>query len=108
MNLQSLFCGIIFCLSITALIIACLAFTKGKGGIRESVISATDPSANPGITKEQQAAIEANTNALSANGWVAHLMNPILRTFSDNRQCADSSSSALQQIVDTQFHLCAQ
>ena len=31
-NLQSLFCGILFCISITALIIACLAFTKGKGG----------------------------------------------------------------------------
>ena len=31
-NLQSLFCGIIFCISITALIIACLAFTKGNGG----------------------------------------------------------------------------
>ena len=32
-NLQSLFCGILFCISITALIIACLSFTKGsKGG----------------------------------------------------------------------------
>ena len=32
MNFQSLFCGILFCISITALIIACLAFAKGKGG----------------------------------------------------------------------------
>ena len=31
-NLQSLFCGILFCISITALIIACLAFTKKGGG----------------------------------------------------------------------------
>ena len=31
-NLQSLFCGILFCLSITALVIACLAFTKKDGG----------------------------------------------------------------------------
>jgi len=30
-NLQSLFCGIIFCISIAALIIACLVLTK-KGG----------------------------------------------------------------------------
>ena len=28
MNLQSLFCGILFCISITALIIACLAYTN--------------------------------------------------------------------------------
>ena len=27
-NLQSLFCGILFCISVSALIIACLAFTK--------------------------------------------------------------------------------
>ena len=32
LNLQSLFCGILFCISITALIIACLAFTKKGGG----------------------------------------------------------------------------
>ena len=31
-NLQSLFCGILFCISVTALIIACLAFTKKGGG----------------------------------------------------------------------------
>jgi len=34
-NLQSLFCGILFCLSITALVIACLAFTKKGGGTGE-------------------------------------------------------------------------
>ena len=32
MNLQSLLCGILFCISIAALIIACLAFTKKGGG----------------------------------------------------------------------------
>ena len=31
-NLQSLFCGILFCISVTALIISCLAFTKKGGG----------------------------------------------------------------------------
>tara|TARA_B100000686_G_C16701969_1_gene923980 strand:+ start:24 stop:704 length:681 start_codon:yes stop_codon:yes gene_type:complete len=31
-NLQSLFYGILFCISVTALIIACLAFTKKGGG----------------------------------------------------------------------------
>ena len=31
-NLQSLFCGILLCISVTALIIACLAFTKKGGG----------------------------------------------------------------------------
>ena len=31
-NLQSLFCGILFCISVTALVIACLAFTKKGGG----------------------------------------------------------------------------
>ena len=33
-NLQSLFCGILFCISVAALVIACLAFAKkdcGKG-----------------------------------------------------------------------------
>ena len=28
MNLQSLFCGVLLCISISALIIACLAYTK--------------------------------------------------------------------------------
>ena len=32
MNLQSLFCGILFCISVAALVIACLAFTKKGGG----------------------------------------------------------------------------
>ena len=32
MNLQSLFCGILLCISIAALVIACLAFTKKGGG----------------------------------------------------------------------------
>ena len=31
-NLQSLFCGILFCISVSALVIACLAFTKKGGG----------------------------------------------------------------------------
>ena len=31
-NLQSLFCGILFCISVAALVIACLAFTKKGGG----------------------------------------------------------------------------
>ena len=46
MNSQSLLCGILFCISIAALIIACLAFTK-KGGeyykdITESMGAAYD------------------------------------------------------------------
>ena len=32
MNLQNFFSGILFCISITALIIACLAFTRNKSG----------------------------------------------------------------------------
>ena len=32
MTKQNLFCGILFCISVTALIIACLAFTKKGGG----------------------------------------------------------------------------
>lgn len=32
MNLQSLFCGILLCISVAALVIACLAFTKKGGG----------------------------------------------------------------------------
>ena len=31
-NLQSLFCGILFCISVAALVIACLAFTNKGGG----------------------------------------------------------------------------
>ena len=31
-NLPSLFCGILFCISVAALVIACLAFTKKGGG----------------------------------------------------------------------------
>ena len=31
-NLQSLFCGILLCISVTALVIACLAFTNKGGG----------------------------------------------------------------------------
>ena len=31
-KLESLFCGILFCISIAALVIACLAFTKKKSG----------------------------------------------------------------------------
>ena len=34
-NLKSLFCGILFCISLAALIIACLAFTKKGGGKEE-------------------------------------------------------------------------
>ena len=30
MNLQNIFCGIIFCISLAALVIACLAYTKPK------------------------------------------------------------------------------
>ena len=40
-NLQSLFCGILFCISITALVIACLAFTK-KGGGKEGYLAHPD------------------------------------------------------------------
>ena len=32
MTKQNLFCGILFCISVVALIIACLAFTKKGGG----------------------------------------------------------------------------
>ena len=56
MNLQSLFCGILFCISIAALIIACLAFTKknqggeyyqgcgsrGGGGVKSFLAAADD------------------------------------------------------------------
>ena len=45
-NLQSLFCGILFCLSITALIIACLAFEK-KGGKGEYYGNSSPASFSP-------------------------------------------------------------
>ena len=36
-KLESLFCGILFCISIAALVIACLAYTKKKSGIPSTV-----------------------------------------------------------------------
>ena len=42
-KLESLFCGILFCISIAALVIACLAFTKKKPGV-SSTMTAPTPS----------------------------------------------------------------
>ena len=45
-NLQSLFCGILFCISVAALVIACLAFAKkdcGKGEHYEERLSTPYP-----------------------------------------------------------------
>ena len=33
-NLQDILCGILFCISVTALVIACLAFTKKKPSLQ--------------------------------------------------------------------------
>jgi hypothetical protein len=43
-NLQSLFCGILFCISVAALIIACLAFTRKGGGEYYEGIAAAEGS----------------------------------------------------------------
>ena len=51
-NLQSLFCGILFCISVTALIIACLAFTKKGGGKGEYYKESTPPPAPLYVTNE--------------------------------------------------------
>ena len=43
-NLQSLICGILFCISVTALVIACLAFTKkGSGEYFAPEVGASSP-----------------------------------------------------------------
>ena len=55
-NLQSLFCGILFCISVTALVIACLAFTKKGGGeyYMESGAAKAKAAASPAGSKTCQ------------------------------------------------------
>ena len=73
-NLQSLFCGILLCISVTALIIACLAFTKKGGGKGEYYKGASgDPVSLKCLQEAAQYAggIVQGGGVDAADGWFA-------------------------------------
>ena len=67
MSFQSLFCGILFCISVAALIIACLAFTNKGGGKGEYY--KTEPACVQIPRCLQNTCLKASVKAAYLIGW---------------------------------------
>ena len=90
-NLQSLFGGILFCISVAALVIACLAFTKKGGGeYYEERLSTSYPACEECDTCDTRCCPRTSSGkpypwGQCGEGVPSHCCN----SYTDSEQCAE-------------------